>query len=203
MKSDHGRWPFCMVQLPWFNFLIPVYKAFGSLTRCNFVNWMWTKRNDHAPKVSVLIFLIYIQKWQLWIKFKSDHSFVFFCLHFLFPPPILIFSFINKVLWQYFYTMGPCLFKPKHLFCLSHRNTHWIMSVDNVGLQLCLLGTSNSMVTLTFSHDVKRNGYRTSSTTNHKFNKALGQLHGPWCEQPLSVEVGYCHVDLGLLTILC
>ena len=33
---------------------------------------------------------------------------------------------------------------------------------------------------------VNRSGPRTSSTTNHKFYKALGQPHGPWCKEPLS-----------------
>jgi hypothetical protein len=36
------------------------------------------------------------------------------------------------------------------LFCLSHRKTRWTMLVDNVGLKVRLLETSNSMVTLTF-----------------------------------------------------
>jgi hypothetical protein len=30
------------------------------------VNWMWTKRNDHAPRVNVPICLIYVQKGQFW-----------------------------------------------------------------------------------------------------------------------------------------
>ena len=45
--------------------------------------------------------------------------------------------------------MGPCCFLLKHLFYLSHCKTRSTMSVDNVGLKTCLLGTSNSMVTLT------------------------------------------------------
>ena len=49
------------------------------------------------------------------------------------------------------------------------------------------------MVTLTFfSLGVKQSGPGTSSTTNHKFYKALGgRLHGPWCKQPLRVGVDY------------
>ena len=47
--------------------------------------------------------------------------------------------------------MGPSLFLLEHLFCLSHRKTRWTMSLDNVGLKICPLETSNSMVTLTFS----------------------------------------------------
>ena len=35
---------------------------------------------------------------------------------------------------------------------------------------------------------VNQSGPRTSSTTDHKFYRALGQLHGPWCKQPLSVR---------------
>ena len=34
------------------------------------VNWMWTKRNDHAPKVNVLFFLIYAQKGKFKNKIK-------------------------------------------------------------------------------------------------------------------------------------
>ena len=32
---------------------------------------------------------------------------------------------------------------------------------------------------------VNQNGPKTSSIANHIFYKALGQLHGPWCKQPL------------------
>ena len=31
---------------------------------------------------------------------------------------------------------------------------------------------------------VNRSGPKTSSTTNHKFYRALGQLQGPWCNNP-------------------
>ena len=46
--------------------------------------------------------------------------------------------------------MGPCLFLQKHLFCIFHNKSHRTMSEDNVGLKICLLGTSNFMVALTF-----------------------------------------------------
>ena len=45
--------------------------------------------------------------------------------------------------------MGPFLFLPEHLFYFSQHKTCWTMLVDNVGHKMCLLGTSNSMVTLT------------------------------------------------------
>jgi hypothetical protein len=52
-----------------------------------------------------------------------------------------------------FSAMGPCLFPittPRLPLEVSHRKIRWAMSMDNVGLEICLLGTSNSMVTLTF-----------------------------------------------------
>ena len=46
--------------------------------------------------------------------------------------------------------MGPYLFLPDPLFCLSHRKTRWAMSMDYLGLKICVLGTSTFMITLTF-----------------------------------------------------
>ena len=46
--------------------------------------------------------------------------------------------------------VGPCFFLLEHLFCLSHCKTRWIVSVDDVGLKVRLLGTSNSMMSLPF-----------------------------------------------------
>jgi hypothetical protein len=34
------------------------------------------------------------------------------------------------------------------LMRLSHRKTHWTVSVHNVGLIICVMGTSNSKITL-------------------------------------------------------
>jgi hypothetical protein len=59
--------------------------------------------------------------------------------------------------------------------------------MDYVGLQLCLLGTSNSMVIMTFFFlGVNQSGLRMSLIANRIFTGPLGQLHGPWCEQPLN-----------------
>ena len=92
-------------------------------------------------KVNVLFFLIYVQKGQVFINLliKIDNHFVCFCLHLLFPNS-----------QKYFFVLGPYFFLPKHLFCLSHRKPRWTMSVDSVSLKLCLLGTLNSIVALTF-----------------------------------------------------
>jgi hypothetical protein len=78
-------------------------------------------------KVNVLIFLIYAQKRTILRKITLDHSFVFSCLHLLFPN-----NFIRFLLQYYFSAMGLCLYLPKHLFCFSHHKTHWTMSVDKV-----------------------------------------------------------------------
>lgn len=45
--------------------------------------------------------------------------------------------------------MNPCFFLLEHFICVSHYKIHWTISVDNVGLRMCLLWTSNSKVTLT------------------------------------------------------
>ena len=46
--------------------------------------------------------------------------------------------------------MDPYHFLLEHLFCLCHRKTYWTMSMDNVGLTICLLGTPNFMITLAY-----------------------------------------------------
>ena len=141
MKLDHGRWPFPMVWLK----TNSIYKAFGPSLG---VNWMWTKRNDHPQKLNVVIFFIYAQKGQFWVSFKFDSLFflVFSSLHLLlFPKVISLKKYITSFLCHV-----PLPFLLEHFFGLSHRKTYWIMSVDYVGLKKCLLGTSNSMVILSF-----------------------------------------------------
>jgi hypothetical protein len=66
------------------------------------------------------------------------------------PPPQQDPLKKKNLLEEHFFAMGLCLFLLDHLFCLSHCKTRWTMSVDYVGLKICLLGTSTSMVTLTF-----------------------------------------------------
>ena len=47
-------------------------------------------------------------------------------------------------------------------------------------------GVLELLVTLTFFFiGLNRSGPWTSSTANHIFYRALGQLHDPWCKQPL------------------
>ena len=74
MEDGLYPWSDLMVQHPWFDFLKenqftkPLDSWLG-------VDQMWIKRNDYAPKVNVLIFLIYVQKRHFWKKkFKLEHS---------------------------------------------------------------------------------------------------------------------------------
>ena len=78
--------------------------------------------------------------------------------------------------------MGPCLFLPERLFRLSHCKTHWTVSMDYIlGLTIYILGTSNFMLALTFFFP-----WCKLKWSWDKFYRALRQLHGPWCKQPLS-----------------
>ena len=56
----------------------------------------------------------------------------------------------NNLLEQYFFAIGPWILILKCLFCLFHGKTRWTTSMDDVGLNIRLLGTSNPMATLTF-----------------------------------------------------
>ena len=89
--------------------------------------------------------------------------------------------------------MGPCFSLVEHLFCLSHCKTYWTMSVDNVSLKICLLGTSNSMIPLTFFPRCK------PKWSGDKFNnqshalQVLGRLHGPCVNNPLTSLMTHWH----------
>ena len=61
----------------------------------------------------------------------------------------------------------------------------WTISVDNKGLKICLLGTSNFVVTLSFFPRCKPKWSRDGSIDNHKFY----MVHGPWCKHPLKLLV--------------
>jgi hypothetical protein len=70
--------------------------------------------------------------------------------------------------------MGPYLFLLEHHFCLSHRKTCWTMSVDNVGLQICLLGTLISMITLTILPRCKPKWSRDEFNNQSQILQGLG-----------------------------
>ena len=114
------------------------------------VNQMWTKRNDYAPKNECVDFfntypkMVVLTFLSLTILLSSSS------LHISKFPYIMTRIISHHILWQYSFFMGPFLFQPKHLFCLSQCKTRWTMSMDNVSLKICLLRTLNSLVTLTF-----------------------------------------------------
>ena len=139
---------------------------------------MWTKWNDHAPKSECANFMEYMPKkgsFEKEKKRKIEYSLAFSCLHLPYPPQKKNFYHNNISLLRVL-----ALFLLECLFCFSHHKTRWTMLAYSVGLKICLLGTSNSMVTLIFFFlCVNRSGPMTSSTTNHKFYRALGRLHDP------------------------
>ena len=138
---------------PWSNFSTNQLTKFLGPSSLG-VHQAWTKRNDHAPKnecvVCVCVFICNIcPKREVLVRKNINQVWSFFCLLLSLsslPQASIEFLFITTFLCR-----GPLLFLLEHLFCLSHRKTRWTMLVDNVGLKLCLLGTLNSMIILTFS----------------------------------------------------
>ena len=132
------------------------------------VNQMWNKRNDHAPKVNVLIFLIYMLKK---CSSKIIQVWPFSCL-LLSSSSLPQITFHQKIIITSFLYTGPCLFLLEHLFCLSHRKTCWTMSMDNVGLKICLFGDLELHGHLSFFPWCK------PKWSQDEFNNKSQMLHG-------------------------
>ena len=150
MNHEVGPWnivcpdgPTCMIQFC----TKSNYKAFGPLTRCkpnvDQEEWPCTKT------INVLIFFLnFFQKG----NYEDNNSSLAICLSSL----VFIFSSQNFNIYIYnnfiittFLCHGPLPFYVRARLLPLHHKTHWTMSMDNVGLKICLWGTSNSMVTLT------------------------------------------------------
>ena len=155
MNHEVGPWnivrpdgPTCMIQFC----TKSNYKAFGPLTRCkpnvDQEEWPCTKT------MNVLIFLniskraimkIIIQVWPFACPLLSSSSL----------PKIKLKLYIynnnnnTSFIITTFLCHGPLPFYVRARLLPLHHKTHWTMSMDNVGLRICLWGTSNSMVTLT------------------------------------------------------
>ena len=54
----------------------------------------------------------------------------------------------NKFKKWHFSSMFPWLLQQENLFCISHHKTNWTIIADNICLNISLLGTSCSMLTL-------------------------------------------------------
>ena len=144
---DHGTWPFVTIQLDGPTFMVWLLenlftRLFGPLISCN---QMWTKRNDHTLKNECDDFFNIYPKREV-LKNKLQSLTILLSSSFL-PP--------QKNHWS-FYSNNICLpwalasFLLEHHICLPHCKIRWSMSMDDVGLKICLLGTSNSMATLIF-----------------------------------------------------
>jgi hypothetical protein len=128
---------------------------------------MWTKGNDHAPWVNVLIILIYAQTYSF-EREKYIQVWPFSCL--LFPKNISLkfYYYSISLSWAlaFFYESISFAFPFENLLDC------WTMLVDNVGLQICLFEISNSMVTVTFFPWCKLKWYW------DEFNNQSHILHG-------------------------
>ena len=135
---------------------------------------MWTKRNDHPPKVNMFFFIktFMSKKGGFEKKVKS----LIILLIILYPPK----TFHQTKLITSYSAMGPCLFLLEHLFCFSHRKTHLTMSTDTASLKICLLETLNFMATLTFSTWCRLKSSK-DEFNNQSQSYTLGRLRGPWC----------------------
>ena len=108
---------------------------------------MWTKRNDHAPKCRCVdIFDTCLKR----IAFEKNSSLSILLSSLLFIFSFPIFFFMKTIYNNISLSCTLAFFYQSTLFSLSHCKTCWTMSMDNIGLKMRLLGTSNTMVTLTF-----------------------------------------------------
>ena len=143
---DHGRWPFpwsyLMVQLSWYDFLKKQFtKPLGPSLG---VNQMWTKRNNHAPNVNVLIFLFYLNICPKRASLRGDsgererEKFDLSCLLYS-SSSLLQKKFHQQKFSAIFLCHGPLSFSTiAPLLPLTHHKTCWTMSMDNIGLEICL-----------------------------------------------------------------
>jgi hypothetical protein len=131
-------------------------------------------------KVNVFIILKYAKKGNFEKNEKMKKSFFMFLLSsIIFVFSSLYYFIIFQFFELYFSIMAPCLVLQKHLFCLSHRKTHWTMLVDKVSLEYIFWGLELHGHFDKFFLDVNRSGPMISSRDNYNFYMSLGRLHGP------------------------
>jgi hypothetical protein len=151
MDYEVGPWKMAFFHGPtwWSNFQGPIsskinYEAFGPLTRCKLhvdqEEWPCTQ------KWMCWFFLIYAQKGQF-KRIKSSLTILLSSLLFIFSSPK---NMSLKIYYTNIFCHGPLFFFYYNASFASHCKSYYTMLVDNVGLKICPLGTSNSMVTLTF-----------------------------------------------------
>ena len=118
-----------------------IYKVYGpSLS----VNRMWIKRNDHAQNTECVGFKKKIQKINFEKKEKNNLTFLLSSSSMCQKTNHSIFIITTSLFH------GPLSSYTIAIFCLSHHKTLWIISMDNVGFNVCLKRTSYSMATRKF-----------------------------------------------------
>ena len=100
---------------------------------------MWTKRNDHAPKVNVLISMC--PKREVLRNILIGPVLCLLLSSSSLPPKKSLKNYYKK----HFSAMGPCLFPTRAPLLPLPLQNRWTLLVDNVGLKICLLKNSNSM----------------------------------------------------------
>ena len=181
MKLDHGRsWSDFHGQIsldhevgPWKDhgptFMVwflknSVYKAFGPLTRCKL-----DVDREEWPCIKgkcVDFFNICPKRVVLKRKKRSSLTIPLSSLVFIFSSPKKTHSIF---IITSFLCHGPLSFSTIALHLPLSLQNQLDHVADIVGLKICLLGTSNSMVTWHSFFDVNWSGLGMSSTTNHRF----------------------------------
>ena len=156
MSKGLLSWSKFMVTITWSNSLKNIYlKPLGPWLG---VNQTWTKGSDHALKSGCSNFCnICPQKPILETFFMFD--LIPLLLPFLpcnyekyFQIKIKInkYQSIKNYQKRHFSTMVPWHLQRENFFWPSHYKIRWIMIVDNISMQTCLLKSPSSMVTLSF-----------------------------------------------------
>ena len=154
--------------LPWSNFHGPISQKnnLQSLLGPSLgVNWVWTKRNDHAPKnecahyFNICLKMTVMKKNQVWPFSLSSSSL---------PPKKLLTMYYHNI----FLPWALAFFYKRTSFASPTTKTRWTMSLDKVNLNTCLMGTSNSMVTPTCFPRCKL------EWSHNKFNSQSQNLQG-------------------------
>jgi hypothetical protein len=138
MEDDLFPWADFMVQLSWSEFFKNQFtKSLGPFSRCKFN--VDQEELPYTKKGMCSFVLIYVSKWQLQEKIQV-WSFLCLLLYiFMFSSSKIYYNNIS-LSWVFVLSFFN---NYEHLFCLSHLKTCWTMSVNHVGLKLCLFKNLN------------------------------------------------------------
>ena len=136
MAFSHGLTFTILLLLLFIIIFQTMYKVFGSPPRCkpNVDQEEWSCTKTECVDLCVVCSKMAVLKKKNKIEF--DHSLCLVLSSSSLPQKKFIKNWVKHL--------------PEDVFGLSHHNTSWTMSVNNVRHKIWLLGTLNSMVTLIF-----------------------------------------------------